>query len=259
MGMHNINIDCNIHGSGGCDYGLYLQHVYRSHIADISCTNATISCINNVGFSSLPSGVYIGSCANIFDNVTITESDIAGANGISIGNSDTTTGANSFDVCREIFNDLEVVVSPKGNAKALLIRGSDLITFNGGVLTASTPGPTGYYAIYVAPPSGNSALPSNYVFNSMAIVGAVFTPSDGSWNPKRNFDEGLSFNPLPIGDMLGAGISPYLANRYGGIHGWLSNGMPWEVSHRPPPTAALAQLYRPAQHNGAAPLPLVME
>src|SRR5258708_10301643 len=223
FGIENLEFD----GNSTAGTGLVLNHVYRSRFVGLVFTNFTQIGIRQTAFTN-PTGVFIGSDSNTFDNIYVNNQGIAGTTAIDIGVA--ATSGLSLDVGRDIWNHFEATVASDSGSTGIILRGCDGITFENAFVTCPAPGATAAFGIKVIPPTGNTGLPANIVFNNAAIVGRIFTPTDLSWRPDLNFDEGLFFNPLQVGDQFAFSIPLPTNLTVGGIHGITSENRSIDIA-----------------------------
>lgn len=225
FGMENLEIDCN---AGRAGYALNLKGVYRSSFRNLTLRDFSTTGMIHAPTPTLPSGLFISASDNIFDNIEIYSIAYGATCGADIGLQDASTG--SFDVSRDTFRNLVIEITDSLSASAVNLRGADLLTFINPFW--SSPGNRRAKSLYVLPPTSSTYLPSNITFINAALVGVIFTPTDGTWTPNGSgsnyLAEGLFFAPLACGDMMAPGFSgrsgiPTNAT-YGGINGFTSDG-----------------------------------
>jgi hypothetical protein len=212
FGLENLEFD----GNSVAGTGLVLNHVYRSRFQGLNFTNFTQIGIRQTAYPNA-TNVFIGSDSNTFDNISINNQGVAASTGVDIGIA--VSSGLGLDVGRDIWNHLEIEVGSDSGSTGIILRGCDGVTFNNAFVACPLPGITTAFGIKVISPTGNNALPANIVFNNAAIVGRISTPTDLSWRPDLDVNQGLNFNNFQIGDPFNFSIPLPVNATVGGIYG----------------------------------------
>lgn len=225
-GMDGIQLDCSI--AFKCNTGLNTKHMFQSRVENVSIINWLDTGIREDAYPILPSDIYIGASSNIWKNVYVssTRTSTAGT-GWDIGISSCTM-PNCFDVSTGNYEDITIQVTDIVGSSSILLRGADNLVFKNVFTFQIANGHIGKngWGVYVLPPIGNSALPSEIVFIGAPLVGGIFGAS--KWSCDAHGAKGIVFMPLNEGDMVnpatGGKPIPTTWNGNNCIHGFTSSG-----------------------------------
>lgn len=157
--------------------------------------------------------------------VTLTQAATASASvsvkfgpvGLDIGFASTSDPAKTLDVARTHFHTGQILMPVNNGASDIVIRGADLLTFDG-VFTYG--GANGAVGVTIAPPVNALFLPNSIEFINSPIT-AGFSISSTWACQTGGGNEGLVFFGMPTGDMIVAGHEPPSGPC---VHGFTNNG-----------------------------------
>lgn len=225
-GMDGLQLDCN--SSFKCNTGLYTVHAFQSLVQNVNIINWLNTGIRETAFPTLPSGVYVGASNNRWKNIFVSSkgTGVYGT-GWDIGISSCTL-PNCYDVSTSSYDDLIIQITDIAGGGGILLRGADNLTFKNVFTYPLSGGHVGTNArgVYVLPPTGNAALPSEITFISSPLVGGVYGAS--TWACDANGGRGITFSQINDGDMTnpssGSKPIPTTWNNSTCIHGASSTG-----------------------------------
>jgi hypothetical protein len=186
-------VDLTFDGAFRANIGLQETGVYNSYDR-LAVVDTLVTAWREIPITTLPTGVFIGSCANYHDQSQIFTAGTNNTTGIDFGA--TASSGSNFDICGETWNHITSVTNSDAGSSASIVRGADNIVFLHPVFECSSG--VNCNAILVSPPTGLPGLPTEVIFQGAVAIGKINTPNNcATWNPAANANHvGLYFEGL---------------------------------------------------------------
>jgi hypothetical protein len=183
-------VDLTFDGAFRANVGVLETEIYNSYDR-MAIINTIVTGYRETALTSLPTGVFIGSCSNYHDQMQVFTQGSNNTTGVDLG---FPSGSSAIpDVCGETWSHLASITNSDAGSSALILRGTDNAVFLHPVLECSTGVLCSF--VKVIPPTSNVFLPTEIVFDGAVGIGVFNTPNNCStWNPASNVNHvGLYF------------------------------------------------------------------